>query len=316
MHLYEREDLPIVSFHLENPGRTGKRFVVKSEIEEFSFSRTDGPYLGPGREGDVPQLPRLNIDKIRTLYDVRLGIIHTWAHVIEDVNKVLIWEQDFEVTFRARDVIIWAIIERSGKVHDLSKHIAAWVTPNDPDVVHMLRKAAEHHPSKEFVGYQGVGSEQERAALVREQVKAIFTALKEDAEIAYVNAPAEYGKRANDVSQRVSFPKDSLENRQANCVDGVVLYASLIERAGLNPVIVLIPGHALVGWETWDGTSEYEYLDTTLTGSETFEAAAALGAEIFGRYQAVLGRPLFDPGGFAVQHDVKALHEEGILPLG
>ena len=53
------------------------------------------------------------------------------------------------------------------------------------------------------------------------------------------------------------------------------LAAGLILSAGvsLNPAIVLVPGHAFVGWETWFGSDEWRYLETTMIGTADFEAA-------------------------------------------
>jgi len=52
----------------------------------------------------------------------------------------------------------------------------------------------------------------------------------------------------------------------ANCIDGAVLYASLFEAIGLEPVIVLVPGHAFVGVKTSPSSNKYYFLETTLTG--------------------------------------------------
>ena len=49
--------------------------------------------------------------------------------------------------------------------------------------------------------------------------------------------------------------------------------ASLLEAASLQPAIVLVPGHAFVAWETWEGTDEWDYLETTMIASHDFEAA-------------------------------------------
>ena len=52
-----------------------------------------------------------------------------------------------------------------------------------------------------------------------------------------------------------------------------VLFASLLEAISLHPAIVLVPGHAFLGWETWTGAGEWKFLETTLIGTSTFEQA-------------------------------------------
>ena len=45
------------------------------------------------------------------------------------------------------------------------------------------------------------------------------------------------------------------------------------ENLGMDPVVVLVPGHAYVGVRTAPTGDRYLYLDTALTGRATFEAA-------------------------------------------
>ena len=39
------------------------------------------------------------------------------------------------------------------------------------------------------------------------------------------------------------------------------------------PAIVLVPGHAFVGWEVWRGADEWQFLETTMIGTDEFDAA-------------------------------------------
>lgn len=76
-------------------------------------------------------------------------------------------------------------------------------------------------------------------------------------------------------TQRVRLPSESLEQGQANCIDGTILFASLLEAMSLSPSIVVVPGHAFVGWETWLGSDEWQYLETTMVRSHSFDVACA-----------------------------------------
>jgi hypothetical protein len=103
-------------------------------------------------------------------------------------------------------------------------------------------------------------------------VKALYQALRE-AGLTYVNSVIDYGAGPGQFTQRTRLPRESLAQRSANCIDGTVLMASLLEGASLSPALVLVPGHAFVGWETWDGAGKWSYLETTMIGSSEFEAA-------------------------------------------
>jgi hypothetical protein len=129
-----------------------------------------------------------------------------------------------------------------------------------------LREAARHHPDGRLVGFQG------KKEGVPTQVKALYDALKA-AEITYINSVITINPEPGMSSQRVRLPRESLADREANCIDGTVLVASLLEGISMNPAIVLIPGHAFVAWETWSDSNEWRYLETTMIGSHTFEEA-------------------------------------------
>jgi len=130
-----------------------------------------------------------------------------------------------------------------------------------------LRLAAKHHTSGQLAGYQGSRSE------IPLQVKALFDALKSEGEITYVNSLIDFNPQQGSASQRVRLPRESLADKQANCIDGTVLFASLLEGISLSPAIVLVPGHAFVAWDTWRDSNEWKYLETTMMGTNTFEEA-------------------------------------------
>jgi hypothetical protein len=108
------------------------------------------------------------------------------------------------------------------------------------------------------------------------QVKAIYDELKARG-FSYVLV-SDFG--TSNV-QSVRLPVQSLQSTNALCIDGAVLFASLFEKIGLKPFLVLIPGHAFVGWhaEAADKAApgtDY-FLETTVVKSHTFEQAMSLG---------------------------------------
>ena len=129
---------------------------------------------------------------------------------------------------------------------DLTRYLAAWVTPHAEEVLLVLGSIADIQPNAVIAGYQG------DAALVERQVSAAFETLKAR-EIVYVNSVICFGAGDGERAQRVRLPRESLLTRSANCIDGTVLLASLLEAASLNPAIVLVPGHALLAWQVQEG---------------------------------------------------------------
>jgi hypothetical protein len=144
-----------------------------------------------------------------------------------------------------------------------------------------LREVAALHPQRVLSGCQ-VDSDD-----VAAQVKAAFEALGRR-NLRYVNSLVAFGYEEGTSGQRVRLPRQSLAEGQANCVDSTVLMASLLEAMSLSPALVLVPGHALLAWETWNGNGIWRFLETTMIGEAPFEAACKAGEE---RAAAYRGQP-------------------------
>ncbi|MBI4670302.1 MAG: transposase [Chloroflexi bacterium] len=126
------------------------------------------------------------------------------------------------------------------------------------------------------------------------------------------------GEQEGQILQRVRLPSEALAvGGSANCLDGTVLFASLLELASLEPMLVLVPGHAFVGWRVWQGSDDYEFVETTMIGSDEFDAAQGFAQQEYtdALERGYFSRGLFDPGGFARMIDVVACHTRGIMPL-
>ncbi len=182
----------------------------------------------------------------------------------------------------------------TGKWNDLTAYLGAFVTPNAPEIMSYLRKAVEKRPQKRLVGYQ-VSPEKAAAGLridkeeVASEVKAVYEALAESS-VTYINSVIDFTPESGTASnQRVRVPRESLADRSANCIDGTLLIASLLEAISLNPAIVIVPGHAFVGWETWKNNNEWRYLETTMLSTDSFDAASLQGDQMAMQWQALDG---------------------------
>ena len=68
------------------------------------------------------------------------------------------------------------------------------------------------------------------------------------------------------MNETVRFIDQSLTNTQANCVDGSVLFASLLRKISIEPFLVTVPGHMYVGFYLGAGKSQFIGLETTVIG--------------------------------------------------
>lgn len=134
-----------------------------------------------------------------------------------------------------------AFDEWSGLGNSVPEMIAAFVLPNDPIVERVLHDASrwllEKTNDGTISGYQSRSST--RAGQI---AHAIFATLQSRA-INYCNPPASFELNG----QKIRLPSRIMESKLATCLDLAVLAAACLEQAGLNPLIVIIEGHAFPG---------------------------------------------------------------------
>jgi hypothetical protein len=171
---------------------------------------------------------------------------------------------------------------------DLSWIFAAYVNERDPVVDQILELALKSGIVEKFNGYESMSPAQ-----VRRQVWAIWQALAAHG-IRYSDADPGIARGPREFSQRVHLLEQTWAGRTANCIDGSVLIASVLQRIGLRSFLVLVPGHAFVGFYLDAESEQTAYLETTLLGAppprlaEVPEFAQTLGEE-FARATGIAG---------------------------
>jgi hypothetical protein len=170
-----------------------------------------------------------------------------------------------------------------GKGFKYAQFIASWVTPHDARVEKILSQAKELMPGRRLPGYEdwknAAGQEHE----TRLQARAIYTALQRQ-KLSYVKSSLTFGSNT-DVSERIRTPRESIVASSANCIDAAVLFASAFENLGMEPVIVLVPGHAYVGVKSAENAERYLYIDVALTGRFPFDTAVNSADRGLARFQ-------------------------------
>jgi hypothetical protein len=305
VHLLHAERTPLVTFSINNTGDEYVRLRLNSFVEGYSAQAVDTVELLPDQSVEIRQLPTFFPDRIRPVTELTRATLHIR---IDDLDGKTEQQSSFPIWLLARTSAYNGVEDPlTGEWIDLSVFYAAWVTPNAPEVMQVLRRAADLHPDRKIVGYQADPDG------IKEQVKTIFDALKAE-DILYVNSVLSFGATRGEYTQRVRLPRESIANRSANCLDGTVLVASVLEAASLNPGIVLVPGHAFVAWETQDGNGQWDYLETTMIGSHEFEVAHESGQRQ-ARQQKALFDQIQDPYYFQLLPipDLRARY--GITPM-
>ncbi len=135
---------------------------------------------------------------------------------------------------------------------------AAYVNEQHPFVDKLLREALDQGVVDSFTGYQS-GEPGE----VYRQVYALWNALSER-DVRYSNITTSAATANSVSSQHVRLIDESINNGQANCVDGSVLLASLLRKIDIEPCLVYVPGHCYLAFYLDSEMTQLVGLETTL----------------------------------------------------
>lgn len=203
----------------------------------------------------------------------------------------------------------------------MPEFLAAFIMPNIPKVIEITAKAGKHlqdwkgEPS--FTGYQT-----EDINDVKMQVTAIYAALQEE-NIAYTMPPASF----ESMGQRIRVPQEVLQNKQGTCIDLAVLFASCLEAINIHSLLIIIKGHAFIGY--W--LEEKTFPDATVDDSSAICKRIADGINEISLVECtdfVAGKNmtidlsekharnhLINDEDFLIAIDVERTREAGIYPM-
>jgi hypothetical protein len=258
-----------VSLDLRTPGALvfGQAYNKKSLIDRLSIKTSDGSTIqNVTLEITVESLG----DTFSKVWSRRLDSLGPLPRNFDDINididvDAMFQLQDqrqgnIKVRISGDDTVVGehlepiAILAPNSWVFEqpLAKYAAllpAHVLPNDPslrsvldDSVSILSKLGV---TPSWNGYQ------DNLRKVDAMVQAIYEGLQ-GRQITYVNPPASWDLDSNPdtAGQRVRTPTDVLTERAGTCLDTACLLAALFENVGIHPLLVIIPGHAFVGYWT------------------------------------------------------------------
>lgn len=170
-------------------------------------------------------------------------------------------ERSKTLTLRSINECVFAMRDGAHLI-DFNMLFAAYVNEDHPLIQQILKEGLETGIIKSYKGYYG-GKE----VYVYAQVLSIWNALQKRG-IHYSNLIESSQSSPVYFSQRVRTIEEALTYSQANCVDGTVLFASLLKAIGIDPVLVRVPGHMLLGFYVNRKHTKMDFLETTFLGTE------------------------------------------------
>ena len=177
--------------------------------------------------------------------------------LIDKTGKVQ--EQVVKVSLRSiRECITGFYFDGKYKMSPL---LAAYVNEENPQIDKLRKECIEKNWVREWTGYQ-YGEEE-----LDKQVKAIWKVLSSKG-IRYSSLTGASTVSSNAFTSQIVRPFcESISNKQANCVDGTLVFASILKSMNIRPILVLIPGHCFLAYHaTASGDNDYRFLETTMLG--------------------------------------------------
>ena len=142
-----------------------------------------------------------------------------------------------------------------------------------------------------FWGYQGKSEE-----VVDKQVYALWYVLQKETSNIAPSVTVVCLRMLFLLNVSALFD-DALQSAQINCVDGSVLFASLLKAININPILVRVPGHMFVGYYTDRMHKNIHFLETSMIGDvnlDDFFPEEKLDSTVAGKSQESISRFMFD----------------------
>jgi len=253
---------PVAILTVTNTGTSPAVQVITAEIPDFSRVLRQTVVLGARQTAAIRISPEL-LPSAYNLQEIARATLH--VAVLDDAGTTM-FAQSRPVLIHSGNDLYW------GRKFANAQVVARWVTPHDPAVLNLVSTAHRFVPNGRMPGYNVNERNAKRLPeQVRRQAEAVFEALKRSG-FSYVSSIYTFGDFVRD-SQRIRLPRETLQLDSANCMDISVAFASAIENLDMDPVLVIIPGHAFTGVRLGPQSSDTLYLDLTILPQGTFQQA-------------------------------------------
>jgi hypothetical protein len=301
---------PLVTLKLYDFDERDRQVRVEVEVPGVSEKITKTKLLSKGKRELMPLTPPLKGDfalaRQRADRPAQLAIKVT---ALDSGGEKVLYEKSYPITLLPRDTLPLSQHVAADELKPTPGFIAAWVTPNAPAVDQFLQVAKQ---GVEQGPFSGAFTGEQHATLP--QVKAIWNALQKQG-VSYVMDPevlSDFG-----YTQRTRLPSEVLSSKNAQCLEGTILFATLMEAIGLRPILVHVPGHAFVGWhpsaEDKAKPGALYFVETTMVHSAKFEEAMLVSVH---RVESELKAGNFKGGltGPAYMLELADLRKQGFKP--
>ncbi|MGD0122299.1 MAG: hypothetical protein ABSC46_07055 [Candidatus Limnocylindrales bacterium] len=303
-HLYGLflDDFVIVT--VKNGNAAAVKIVVSSEISGYTSKASDTVTVPAGATQEVRQNPRLTTAAIDGLNSQHEADLHVVVSYLEAGQPRTVVDQTSPTLITSRRDFPWSI--KGFTQEEDWNLVVAMVTPTDPGVEELIRAGANYDPNGAMVSnYDSLNDE---SGTVWQRLSDIWQAETNDYSLTYIGTTDSF---ASGSSQRIRLPGEVLDQASGNCIELTLLYASVVEALGMQPAIVMVPGHAYIAVRVDAQNDNYYFIETTMIGQATFKQAVTTAVGEWQKAQPHLAAGEPDYGWV----DIAAARADGIIPI-
>ena len=158
--------------------------------------------------------------------------------VTREPSQSLVFEDKIAASLQPSDRLPTFLRMTSGDTRMARELAAAWVTPSSPAVQSVLEGAKKRAQPDAFSSGAPDGLSFPRVSAICDELRTRGVRYERDPSADSEVTPAKVTRRPNDV----------LTSGQGTAVEASLAVASLLEAAGLQAILVNVPGHMFVGW--------------------------------------------------------------------
>jgi hypothetical protein len=254
-------------------GSSGEPVTVRVEIEGDRFIRKSSIDVVMPLNREIEIFPRISYDYNALERLVQPASENVYFRLF--YGSVQLIQKMEVVRFHSVNEVPFSVIDRRDgeSIVDYTWLFAAYVNEDDPMIDKILQEALQIGTAEKigfgnafsFSGYQIEDEYGDSSLSVDLQVLSIWSVFLNH-NIKYSNITTTSTSSNKMATQYVRTLGESFGNTQANCVDGSVLFASVLRKIGIHPYLVLVPGHMFVGYLRDDDPYSIGFLETTMMG--------------------------------------------------
>lgn len=281
-----------------------KKVMVKTWIPNFTDTVTVTGVVEPNSKIVLSPSFKFNDNKLYALSVPKQTLRQVEVYALENDDRILFYSESKSVTIHPMQIF------SEQAVPDKELWIGVWVTPMADSITRIVNEVTNKLPNGKLLVYQKYPEDESLGTSTWRVINAVFDVLQ-SRNIKYVQNTG-----AASLGQKVNYPVETLRKKQGICIETAVLFASVLERLGIESFIIFIPGHAFVGWTNDINENDFEkrvmFVETTMIGNNqsTFYEAVLEGIN---SYYDNVGNGNFDSGE-AKFVPIQDLRKLGVMP--